>query len=125
MPPELEQWKPSMSSGGQDVAPVQDLEYAGMIIFPLDTKSSSPLFRQIHDKIREFIKLRERLSVSQHYSTVTVDRMLLDILVGNRETLAQMIANQEVDPEKEEIVWKDLTDNRDFQTMVSFDPQEK
>lgn len=32
------------------------------------------------EKIREFIKLRDRLSASQHYTTLTVERMLLDLL---------------------------------------------
>ena len=32
------------------------------------------------DKIREFIKLRDRLAASQHYACVNVERMLLDLL---------------------------------------------
>ena len=32
------------------------------------------------DKIREFIKLRDRLSASQHYASITLERMLLDLL---------------------------------------------
>ncbi len=81
------------------------------------------------DKIREFIKLRERLSVSQHYSATTVERLLLDLLTAQdgsaKETLFQIIANRDVEPEKDEIAWKDLTDNRDFQAMMSYDAAEK
>jgi N-terminal acetyltransferase B complex non-catalytic subunit len=80
------------------------------------------------DKIREFIKLRERLSVSQHYTVITVERMILDVLVGGSNLHAQtvqMMSFLEVDPDKDDITWKELTDNRDFKTMASFDPAEK
>lgn len=32
------------------------------------------------DKIREFIKLRDRLSASQHYASINVEQKLLDLL---------------------------------------------
>ena len=79
------------------------------------------------DKIREFIKLRDRLSSSQHYASLTVEKMLLDLLMETtlHAQTVQMMSYLEIDPEKEEIAWKDLTDNRDFKSMISFEPPDR
>ena len=52
------------------------------------------------DKILEFIKLRDRLSSSQHYTSLTVERMLLDLLVETslHAQTVQMMSYLEIDP---------------------------
>jgi N-terminal acetyltransferase B complex non-catalytic subunit len=79
------------------------------------------------EKILEFIKLRDRLSASQQYTTATIERMLMDLLVETsaQAHLVHMMQYMGVDPEKDEVNWKDLTDNRDFKAMPSFDPAER
>ena len=62
------------------------------------------------EKVREFIEFRERLSVSLHYNSLSVDRMLLDIVFGGAASpasVAHMFSFLEIDPEKDEIVWRD------------------
>lgn len=79
------------------------------------------------DKILEFIKLRDRLAASQHYTSLTVERMLLDLLLETslHGQTVQMMSYLENDPDKDEINWSELTDNRDFKAMQSWDPPER
>ncbi|CAB4062793.1 NAA25 [Lepeophtheirus salmonis] len=79
------------------------------------------------DKIREFIKLRDRLANSINCATLTVEWMLIDIFTNatNHSQAVRIISRWEVDPMKDDILWDDLHDNRDFKAMVSFDSQEK
>ena len=79
------------------------------------------------DKIIEFINLRQRLSSSQHYALVNVEKTLVELLVesSSHGQALQIMSSHQVDPEKDEIPWADLIDNRDFKVMVSWDPQEK
>lgn len=76
------------------------------------------------DKIVEFINLRQRLSASQHYASLHVERTLLDLLVETslHGQTVQMMSYHEIDPDKDDIQWSDLTDNRDFKVMNSWDP---
>jgi len=79
------------------------------------------------DKIIEFINLRQRLSSSQQFALVNVEKTLVELLVessSHGQALQIMTAHQ-IDPEKDEIPWVELIDNRDFKVMVSWDPQDK
>ena len=79
------------------------------------------------DKIIEFINLRQRLSSSQQFAIVNVEKTLVELLVessSHGQALQIMTAHQ-IDPEKDEIPWVELIDNRDFKVMVSWDPQDK
>ena len=54
------------------------------------------------DKILEFIKLRDRLSASQHHTSITVERMLLDLIVETsiHAQAVQMMSYLEIEPGK-------------------------
>jgi len=79
------------------------------------------------DKIIEFINLRQRLSSSQHYASVNVEKTMVELLVesSSHTQALQILTAYQIDPEKDEIPWVELIDNRDFKVMVSWDPQEK
>ncbi len=79
------------------------------------------------DKIVEFINLRNRLSSSQHYAHLSVEQPLLELLTeaSSHEQAIQVIFLHRIYPEKDDISWPDLTDNRDFKVMTSWDPPEK
>jgi N-terminal acetyltransferase B complex non-catalytic subunit len=76
------------------------------------------------DKIREFIKLRDRLSASQHYASISIEQKLLDLLTETQlhGQTVQMMSCLEIDPEKDAPEWSVLTDNRDFKAIPSWDP---
>lgn len=78
-------------------------------------------------QIQEFIKLRDRLSVSQHYTCLTVESMLLYLMydMSSHEEAVKIVSFFEVDPKKNEIEWNKLVDNRDLKTMASWDPLER
>ena len=62
------------------------------------------------EKIREFIEFRERLSVSLHYNSLSVDRMLLDVVFGGAASpasITHMFSFLELDPEKDDIPWRE------------------
>ena len=85
----------------------------GSCIFPLQTVEHiiSAYRYGSFEKIREFIEFRERLSVSLHYTSLTVERMLLDIVFGGAcspASISHMFSFLQIDPEKDEIVWRDL-----------------
>ena len=79
------------------------------------------------DKIIEFINLRQRISSSQQFAMLGVEQVLLELLMetSKHSKAVEIVQNHQVDPEKEEIQWADLIDNRDFKVMASWDPQEK
>ena len=51
----------------------------------------------------------------------------MDLLVEapSHTDAVQLISYHEVDPEKEEIPWLDLTDNRDFKVMATWEPMDR
>ena len=55
------------------------------------------------------------------------EKTLVELLVesSSHGQALQIMSSHQVDPEKDEIPWADLIDNRDFKVMVSWDPQEK
>ena len=79
------------------------------------------------NKIIEFINLRQRISSSQQFAILNVEQALLELLLetSSHNQAVQMANVQLIDPEKEDIQWADLTDNRDFKVMTSWDPQDK
>ncbi|XP_059090610.1 N-alpha-acetyltransferase 25, NatB auxiliary subunit-like [Tigriopus californicus] len=78
------------------------------------------------DKIREFVKLRDRLANSQHNLSLKTERILLDLLTETTKhaQTVQMMSYLEVDPNQDEIPWEKLVDNRDFQVSVSWEKSE-
>jgi len=90
------------------------------------------------DKIREFIKLRERLSNSQHYSSVSVESKLCALMTecSAHSHTVNMITLYEIDPLNEALISTaaptsndhhhlELVDNRDFRPMPSWEPAER
>ena len=71
--------------------------------------------------------MRQRLSSSQHYASVNVEKTMVELLVesSSHTQALQILTAHQIDPEKDEIPWVELIDNRDFKVMVSWDPQEK
>ena len=58
---------------------------------------------------------------------MNVEKTLVELLVessSHGQALQIMTAHQ-IDPERDEIPWVELIDNRDFKVMVSWDPQDK
>ena len=79
------------------------------------------------DKLIEFINLRQRLSSSQQYASLNVEQVLLKLVweTSDHAQAADLLAAHQIDPEKDDISWSDLTDNRDFKVMASWDPTDK
>lgn len=75
-------------------------------------------------QIREIYGLRCRVTQSQNYVSISVDRMLLDLLVETtlHGQAVQMMSYLEIDPDRDETQWNNLTDNRDFKSMSSWEP---
>ncbi|XP_006821637.1 N-alpha-acetyltransferase 25, NatB auxiliary subunit-like [Saccoglossus kowalevskii] len=79
-------------------------------------------------KIPEFVKFRQKLNNSLHYTTITVEKMISELLLeanANNLKFEDLIRYMEINPEKDEIVWDELSDNRDFTLLVSYDSEEK
>lgn len=78
------------------------------------------------DKIREFVKLRDRLANSQHFMSLKTERILLDLLTEptKHAQTVQMMSYLELDPNQDDIPWQKLADNRDFQVSVSWEKSE-
>ena len=79
------------------------------------------------DKLIEFINLRRRLSSSQQYASLNVEQVLLKLIweTSDHAQAADLLAAHQIDPEKDDISWSDLTDNRDFKVMTSWDSTDK
>ena len=56
-----------------------------------------------------------------------MERSLLQLFMEtpSHAEAVNFILYQEIDPEKDDIQWLDLTDNRDFKVMTSWDPTDK
>ncbi|XP_070572285.1 N-alpha-acetyltransferase 25, NatB auxiliary subunit-like [Ptychodera flava] len=79
-------------------------------------------------KIPEFVKFRQKLNNSMHYTMITTEKMLLEIMLEanhNNLKFEDLIRYMEIQPEKDEICWKDMTDNRDLGLLISWDPDSK
>ena len=75
----------------------------------------------------EFINLRRRLSSSQQFASLNVEQVLLKLIweTSDHAQAVDLFAAHQIDPEKDDISWSDLTDNRDFKVMTSWDPTDK
>ncbi|XP_078600401.1 N-alpha-acetyltransferase 25, NatB auxiliary subunit-like [Branchiostoma floridae x Branchiostoma japonicum] len=78
-------------------------------------------------KIPEIISFRERLNLSHNYSSLAVERMLLDFIMEttNPEQMRELLDYMEISPEKDEIKWDLLKDNRDLTVLSSWEPEER
>ncbi|XP_028138711.2 phagocyte signaling-impaired protein [Diabrotica virgifera virgifera] len=71
-------------------------------------------------KIDEFMDFRERLNNSLHYSTVVVDRIILNLVeCMSLETLYSLA----ITPQDCNINWKSLIDNHDLSAYTTWDPE--
>ena len=71
--------------------------------------------------------MRQRLSSSQQYALINVEKTYVELLIdaSSHGQAMQITTAHQIDPEKDEIPWADLIDNRDFKVMVSWDPNDK
>ena len=67
------------------------------------------------------------MSSSQQYASLNVEQVLLKLVweTSDHAQAADLLVAHQIDPEKDDISWSDLTDNRDFKVMTSWDPTDK
>jgi len=76
-------------------------------------------------QIRDIYKLRNRIATSHHYLTMDTERQLLDLLLETsiHTQAVQMVSYLDLaDEDKDSKDWDKRKDNRDMDTMVSWDP---
>ncbi len=78
-------------------------------------------------KIQEFIGLRDRVASSQQYRWLSTERILVDLLVETsaHAQTTKAVSYLDIDPAKDDINWKELSDSRDFKAMISFEPPDR
>lgn len=66
-------------------------------------------------KVQEMMEFRERLNNSLHFATLTVEKMILELLLEAKSQagLKHMLTGMEIDPVNDKVDWRALTDNRD------------
>ncbi|XP_058822286.1 phagocyte signaling-impaired protein [Topomyia yanbarensis] len=75
-------------------------------------------------KLIEFLDFRDRLSNSLHFTLISVEALLLEIVCFSG-TLAQNLAAyrlMRIKPQEDRIKWSELSDNRDLTIFVHWDP---
>lgn len=75
-------------------------------------------------KLIEFLDFRDRLSNSLHFTLISVEALLLEMVCFSG-TLAQNLAAyrlMRVKPHEDRIKWNELSDNRDMTIFVHWDP---
>ncbi|XP_056392559.1 N-alpha-acetyltransferase 25, NatB auxiliary subunit isoform X2 [Hyla sarda] len=79
------------------------------------------------EKIPEFIAFRNRLNNSLHFAQVRTERMLLDLLLdANISTsLEENIKSMCLNPEEDDIPWKELRDNRDLTVLFNWGSKDR
>lgn len=78
-------------------------------------------------KLQEFMDFRERLSNSLHYSIVSVEALIQEIVCfsgSNQQNLLQF-QNMKIEPNEDRIKYEELMDNRDLEVMIRWDPTYK
>eukprot|EP00092_Neocalanus_flemingeri_P005475 GFUD01005905.1.p1 GENE.GFUD01005905.1~~GFUD01005905.1.p1 ORF type:complete len:940 (-),score=337.38 GFUD01005905.1:210-3029(-) len=78
-------------------------------------------------QIRDIYKLRNRITTSHHYLTMDTERQLLDLLLETsiHTQAVQMVSYLDLaDEDKDSQDWDKRKDNRDMDTMASWDPPE-
>lgn len=75
-------------------------------------------------KLQEFMDFRERLSNSLHYSMVSVEALLQEIVCLNGTTQQNLLQfqNMKIEPNEDRIKYDELMDNRDLEVMIRWDP---
>ncbi|XP_058454412.1 phagocyte signaling-impaired protein [Malaya genurostris] len=75
-------------------------------------------------KLIEFLDFRDRLSNSLHFTLISVEALLLEMVCFSG-TLAQNLAAyrlMRIKPHEDRIKWNELSDNRDMTIFVHWDP---
>lgn len=75
-------------------------------------------------KLQEFMDFREKISNSLHYSLVSVEALILEIVCmngTNQQNLLQF-QNMKIEPNEDRTKYEELTDNRDLDVVVRWDP---
>lgn len=75
-------------------------------------------------KLQEFMDFRERLSNSLHYSMISVEALIQEIVCfngSNQQNLLQF-HNMKIEPNEDRIRYDELMDNRDLEVMIRWDP---
>jgi N-terminal acetyltransferase B complex non-catalytic subunit len=75
-------------------------------------------------KLQEFMDFREKLSNSLHYSMVSVEALLQEIVAfyGTNQQNYLQFQNMKIEPNEDRIKYEELTDNRDLNVMLRWDP---
>ncbi|KAL7041448.1 hypothetical protein ACKWTF_000782 [Chironomus riparius] len=75
-------------------------------------------------KLQEFMDFREKLSNSLHYSMVSVEALLQEIIAfnGTNQQNYLQFQNMKIEPNEDRINYEELTDNRDLNVMLRWDP---
>ncbi|XP_070505288.1 phagocyte signaling-impaired protein [Chironomus tepperi] len=75
-------------------------------------------------KLQEFMDFREKLSNSLHYSMVSVEALLQEIVAfnGTNQQNYMQFQNMKIEPNEDRIKYEELTDNRDLNVMLRWDP---
>lgn len=75
-------------------------------------------------KLQEFMDFREKLSNSLHYSMVSVEALLQEIVYfnGSNQQNCLQFQNMKIEPNEDRIKYEELTDNRDLTVMLRWDP---
>jgi N-terminal acetyltransferase B complex non-catalytic subunit len=78
-------------------------------------------------KLQEFMDFRERLSNSLHYSMISVEALIQEIVCssGNAQLNLLQFQNMKIEPHEDRIKYDELMDNRDLDVMVRWDPMFK
>lgn len=75
-------------------------------------------------KLIEFLDFRDRLSNSLHFTLISVEALLLEMVCFSG-TLAQNLSAyrlMRIKPQEDRIKWDELSDNRDLTIFVTWDP---
>lgn len=74
-------------------------------------------------KIPEFVDLREHLENSIQFTTITIDKMLLELsCCDSSKSLFSFLANMHIKPSEDRIKWNQLQDNRDLKVIRGWEP---
>jgi N-terminal acetyltransferase B complex non-catalytic subunit len=75
-------------------------------------------------KLQEFMDFRERLSNSLHYSMVSVEALIQEIVCFGGSTQQNLLQfqNMKIEPSEDRINYEELMDNRDLEVMIRWDP---
>lgn len=75
-------------------------------------------------KVEEFMDFKDRLTNSYHFTAVSVEAQLCDLvlLYGNVQQNLNTYTMMNIDPAEDRINWEKLRDNRDLDAILQWDP---